>query len=200
MDDRTDDSCAGLCVSRREALKLGAAGVAVGVFGLPGLAATPTAAAQSAGPLAYPRKRVGLISRLEEGVPVAFTYPLEQQPNFIVKLGVPAQGGVGANRDIVAFSSLCTHMGGSLRGRYRHDLKAIGPCPFHFSTFDLTKSGIPVHASATQALPQVVLETQGDEIFAVAMSGLVYGFRHNLKDGTLAAGAVPVGAPKTMRG
>lgn len=198
MNDQEHDDCPGFCVTRREALKLGAGGIAVGVFGLP--AAAAAAPVSAAGLSAYPRKRVTRISRLEDGVPVAFTYPLEQQPNFIVKLGAPAQGGVGPNRDIVAFSSLCTHMGGSLRGRYRHDLKAVGPCPFHFSTFDLTKSGIPVHASATQRLPQVVLETAGDDIFAVGVQGLVYGFRHNLKDGTLAVGAVPAGASKTARG
>jgi arsenite oxidase small subunit len=80
-------------------------------------------------------------------------------------------------------------MGGSLRGRYRHDLKAVGPCPFHFSTFDLTKGGIPVHASATQSLPQVVLKTVGDELHAIGVIGLIYGYRHNLKDGVPAGGA-----------
>lgn len=194
MSDEERDPCHGPCINRRQALKLGAGGVAVGVFGLPA-----AAAAGSTDSLAYPRKRVAQLSRLEEGVPLAFTYPLEQQPNFIVKLGAPAQGGVGPNRDVVAFSALCTHMGGNLRGRYRHDLKAIGPCPFHFSTFDLTKSGIPVHASATQLLPQIVLATVGDDVFAVGVHGLIYGFRHNLKDGTLAAGAVLPGASKTAR-
>jgi arsenite oxidase small subunit len=78
----------------------------------------------------YPMKKVARLSELKEGQPLGFTYPLEKQPNFLVKLGAPAQGGVGPARDVVAFSSLCTHMGGSLRGRYRHDLKAVGPCPF----------------------------------------------------------------------
>lgn len=151
----------------------------------------------------YPRKRVALLSKLAEGTPVSFTYPLEQQPNFLVKLGKAAQGGVGPDRDIVAFSSLCTHMGGNLRGRYRHDLGAIGPCPFHFSTFDLAKGGIPVHASATERLPQITLTVEGDEILAVGVSGLIYGYRHNLKDGTAASGAEPPAGPskpKTMRG
>ena len=139
----------------------------------------------------YPVKKVARLGELNEGDPIGFTYPLEKQPNFLVKLGEPAQGGAGPDRDVVAFSSLCTHMGGNLRGRYRHDLKAIGPCPFHFSTFDLRRGGIPVHASATQSLPQVVLGTEGDDIYAVGMRGLVYGYRHNLRDAPLAAGAVP---------
>ncbi len=131
----------------------------------------------------YPRLPVVKISELKVGEPVAFNYPLEEQPNMIVKLGVPAQGGIGPDQDIVAFSVLCTHMGGSLRGRYRHDSKAMGPCPFHFSTFDLTKGGTPVHASATQNLPQVVLVAEGDQIFAEGMQGLIYGYRDNLVDG-----------------
>jgi arsenite oxidase small subunit len=139
----------------------------------------------------YPVKKIARLGELKEGVPIGFTYPLEKQPNFIVKLGETAQGGAGPDRDVVAFSSLCTHMGGNLRGRYRHDLKAIGPCPFHFSTFDLRRGGVAVHASATQSLPQVVLGTEGDDIYAVGMRGLIYGYRHNLRDSPLAAGAVP---------
>lgn len=205
MDHPDDHACPGHCPSRREFLKLGAAGAAAGVLVRPDAALAQSGArSPRTGPAAgYPRKRLLRISELRAGAPVAFNYPLEEQPNFLVMLGAPAQGGVGPERDIVAFSALCTHMGGSLRGRYRHDLKAVGPCPFHFSTFDLTKSGIPVHASATERLPQVVLEVAGDEIFAVGMNGLIYGYRHNLRDGTLAAGAVPrapVGKPATLRG
>jgi arsenite oxidase small subunit len=139
----------------------------------------------------YPTKKVARLSELKEGLPISFTYPLEKQPNFLVKLGARAQGGVGPARDVVAFSSLCSHMGGSLRGRYRHDLKAAGPCPFHFSTFDLQRGGIPVHASATQSLPQVVLGTDGDDVYAVGVRGLIYGYRNNLKDSPVATGAAP---------
>ena len=183
------------CLTRRDAILAGAGGVAASVLVSPDsvLAQQGATAIDVA---VYPQKRLLRVSELKEGEPVAFTYPLQQQPNFVVKLGVPAQGGVGPNHDIVAFSSLCTHMGGSLRGRYRHDLKAIGPCPFHFSTFDLTKSGIPVHASATQSLPQVVLKVEGNDLVAVGVMGLIYGFRNNLKDGTLAEGA----KTPTMRG
>jgi arsenite oxidase small subunit len=196
MNDGREHTCDQLaCLTRREALLAGAAGVAAGVLTSSDPADAQHAAAETV-LSGYPQKLIARLSELGDGEPVAFTYPLEAQPNFVVKLGVPAQGGVGPDRDIVAFSALCTHMGGSLRGRYRHDLKAVGPCPFHFSTFDLTKGGIPVHASATQSLPQVVLKTVGDELHAIGMIGLIYGYRHNLKDGALAAGA---NAP-TMRG
>jgi arsenite oxidase small subunit len=176
------------CLTRRDALLAGAGGVAASMLVAPG-SIHAQQGATTVDLAVYPEKRLGRASDLRDGEPVAFTYPLEAQPNFVVKLGVPAQGGVGPNRDIVAFSSLCTHMGGSLRGRYRHDVKAIGPCPLHFSTFDLTRAGIPVHASATQSLPQIILKAVGDELFAVGVMGLIYGYRHNLRDGTLADGA-----------
>lgn len=176
-----------LCMHRRDVLIAGAAGTAAAL--MPGMLGAATGGQE----IDYPRLVVAKIGELKDGEPVAFNYPLERQPNMIVKLGAPAQGGVGPNRDIVAFSVLCTHMGGSLRGRYKHQFKSLGPCPFHFSTFDLTKSGSPVHASATQNLPQVALEMDGDKIVAVGMAGLIYGYRNNLTDGT------PVGG-KTGKG
>ena len=141
----------------------------------------------------YPKLKVISLADLVEGEGVAFNYPLNEQPNMLVKMGRPAQGGIGPDFDIVAFSVLCPHMGGSLRGRYQHDHGAIGPCPFHYSTFDLAKGGVPVHASATQNLPQITLETDGKDIYAVGISGLVYGFRDNLADGTLPEGAEMIG-------
>lgn len=167
-----------MCMRRRDVLISGAVGTTAGLMA-PGLSAQAAVGEKRQ----YPRLPVINISELKEGEPVAFNYPLENQPNMIVKLGKPAQGGVGPESDIVAFSVLCTHMGGSLRGRYRHDSKAMGPCPFHFSTFDLTKGGTPVHASATENLPQVRLTTEGDQVVAVGMEGLVYGYRDNLADG-----------------
>ncbi len=190
-----------LCLGRRAVLGTAAGGVAVSIF-LP----TDAHAANEAGARVdlgiYPEKRIAKMSELAEGAPIAFTYPLEEQPNMLVKLGEKALRGIGPDQDIVAYSSLCTHMGGSLRGRYRHDLKALGPCPFHFSVFDLKKGGIPVHASATQNLPQIVLKQDGDDIVAVGVLGLIYGFRNNLADGTLAEGAEPgsAKAPAIMRG
>lgn len=184
-----------LCMRRRDVLVGGAAGTAVAMLS-PGLAQAGAATGQELE--AYPRLKVAKLADLKEGEPVAFSYPLEEQPNMIVKLGAEAQGGVGPDKDIVAFSVLCSHMGGSLRGRYKHKYKSMGPCPFHFSTFDLTKSGAPVHASATQNLPQILLEVDGDDIVAVGVNGLVYGYRDNLADGTMAEGAVI--PKKTMRG
>jgi len=189
-----------MCLKRR-AFDLAAGGIAVSLI-------VPEAAAQGGQTgvrvdlAVYPEKRIGKLTALTDDVPVAFTYPLEGQPNLLFKLGTEALRGIGPQKDVVAFSALCTHMGGSLMGRYRRDVKALGPCPFHFSVFDLRKGGMPVHASATQNLPQVLLRLDGDDIVAVGMIGLIYGQHSNLADGRLAPGTTPgrTDAPRIMRG
>lgn len=197
----TDDSKPEFCLSRRMAMK----GAAVGVIATSFVPSDIVEAATGKADLSreiYPELRIGKASALVEGEPLAFAYPLKQQPNLLVKLGTAARRGVGPDRDIVAYSTLCPHMGGSLRGRYRHDVNALGPCPFHFSTFDLTKGGIPVHAQATQNLPQIVLRLDGDDIVAVGVIGLIYGQRNNLEGGDFAEGAQkPIGSGRRlMRG
>ena len=193
-------SCGGLCMRRRDVFIAGAATTAAVIYPHTGSAATATGERISA----YPKLKIGSLSDLVEGEGMAFNYPLNEQPNMLVKLGREAQNGIGPDRDIVAFSVLCPHMGGSLRGRYKHEHGSMGPCPFHFSTFDLTRGGVPVHASATQNLPQISLETDGKDVYAVGISGLVYGFRDNLADGTLPEGAEMIGvrddSGKTMKG
>ena len=130
----------------------------------------------------YPRKRVVSLNELGEGKPEKFFYPYEE-PNcmsFIVKLATRAGGGVGREKDIVAFNSLCPHMGGTLDGQYCHQEKVQGPCPIHLSTFDLTRYGMTVAGHATEPLPQVVLQVKNGQVYAVGMLGLIYGYASNL--------------------
>ncbi len=136
----------------------------------------------------YPRQRIARLSDLKQGEPVDFEYPLQGQQNLLVNLGEPAQGGVGPDSDIVAFSSICTHMGCPLTGQYKDEHKILGPCPCHFTTFDLRHNGMVVLGQATQNLPQITLAVEDGDIYATGMMGLVYGFRENLAD------AVPVEA------
>ena len=141
--------------------------------------AAPVAALQGS---RYPRKKVGKASALKTDDPVVISYP-GTHPNhkaLLIKLGEPALGGVGAEKDIVAFNALCTHQGGPLEDRYNAQYKVLGPCEFHLSTFDLTRHGMLTQGSASQNLPQVVLEVEGDDIYAVGMQGLIYGFPDNL--------------------
>jgi arsenite oxidase small subunit len=102
-----------------------------------------------------------------------FNYPLDDEPNVMVKLGQKAPGGVGPDGDVVAFSLMCTHAG------CPYDVNgSVGECPCHGSSFDLANSGAVLHGPAQTPLPQVVLDydaTTGD-IFATGMSPpMIYG-------------------------
>lgn len=157
-----------LCMSRRQFLLSG--GVAVTLAALPGFA---QAAAIKAG---YKRQKVGTLSALKVGEPVAFNYPFVDVRNILVRLGAPAGGGIGPDKDVVAFNQQCTHMGGPLDGTYKANHQALGPCPLHLTTFDLTRHGMVISGHATESLPQIVLELQGDDIYATGVMGLIYGY------------------------
>lgn len=161
-----------LCMSRRQFLLSGGSVVALvslGVF--PG-----TTEAAQALKATYPRQKIGSLSGLKVGVPVEFNYPYADVRNILVKLGVPAGGGLGREQDIVAFNQQCTHQGGPLDGTFKPQHQVLGPCPLHLTTFDLTRHGMVAAGHATESLPQIVLEIQGDDIHAVGVMGLVYGY------------------------
>lgn len=170
----------GACISRRQFLK-GAGATAVGIVlsSLPGILE-----AKEKVPLrvvGYPRKRIGQVSELKQDEPVEFYYP-HSHPNcqcILVKLGEEAAGGVGPKKDVVAFNVLCTHMGTPMPKLYKPRHKALGPCSAHLSLFDLRRHGMVVSGHATQSLPQVMLELDGDEIYATGVAGLIYGFSDN---------------------
>ena len=125
----------------------------------------------------YPRKKIGSLSALVVDEPVEFDYPDEGENanGMLVKLGTEAGGGIGPQKDVVAFNYLCTHQGGDLTGTYKGDTKSLGACPLHLSTYDLTRFGILISGQAYQSLPQVLLELDGDDIYAVGIFGLIYG-------------------------
>jgi len=131
----------------------------------------------------YPRMRVASLDEVGEE-PTTFQYPLEEQTNFVVKLGERANGGVGPDDDIVAYTYACSHMGCSLEGTYKKDHAMLGSCPCHLSRFDLTNYGMVVDGVATQSLPMVVLDIdENDDVYATGVLGLLYGYRDNLRDG-----------------
>ena len=130
----------------------------------------------------YPRKKIAKLSELKQDEPVDFEYPDEGDyaTSILVKLGKEAGGGVGAGKDIVAYNMTCTHQGGDMTDSYKPEHKVLGPCPLHLSTYDLTRHGILVSGQAYQSLPQVLLEVDGDDVYAVGMFGLIYGRYDNL--------------------
>jgi len=144
----------------------------------------PTTAASAAIVTLFPKVRVAGLSELSSTTPLAFDYPLVGQSNLIVKLDQPLAGGVGPDEDIVAYSSRCTHMG-CILSEYRPEYKALGPCPCHFSTFDLANNGMVTLGQATQNLPQVVLTVEEDDVYATGVLRLVYGYADTLQGGQL---------------
>ena len=166
------------CMNRRQMLLAGAGTTLWVSLGLPGRALAEVAAKQ----VAYDKKKIAKLSALKEGKLVQFLYPDDDKTYgkcMLIKLGVPAHGGVGPNKDIVAFSALCTHMGGILSGSYNHEYRLAGPCPTHLTTFDLTRHGMVVAGHATESLPQITLAIEGDDVVANGVLGLMYGRSRN---------------------
>jgi arsenite oxidase small subunit len=164
-------------LSRRGLFAAGAVGAATVVAG---------AEAVDAEARSYPSLRVVALSRLRVNRAVTFDYPLEGQSNVLVDLGSAVPGGVGPKKSIVAFSSLCQHMGcpvGYDRGR--RELV----CPCHQSRYDPERLGAIIQGVATRALPRVHLQVRRGAVYAVGVDGLIYGYRTNLAPGKKVGGA-----------
>ena len=109
-----------------------------------------------------------------------FNYPLKETGNILVKLGVKAEGGVGTDGDIVAFSSICQHQGCTWGFVAAGDsppcsaTKAAGPvgyCCCHGSTYDLVNAANVIAGPAPKPVPQVTLEVDSStgDIYATGM-------------------------------
>ena len=162
--------------SRRWFLKVSGAG-ALGGAVAPAVAQTTPGSAKTL--LAYPRKAVAMASKVSTGAPVSFTYPDAASPCLAVKMGSAVPGGVGPDKDIVAFSTLCTHMGCPVN--YDSSAKTF-KCPCHFSMFDAEKGGQMICGQATENLPRIRLEhdAKSGAISAVGVVGLIYGRQANV--------------------
>ena len=97
----------------------------------------------------------------------------------IIMLVNPHSGGVGPNADIVAYSSLCTHMGCPVA--YDGGSKTF-KCGCHFSIFDPENNGQMVCGQATEDLPKIklVYDAKTDSVNAMGVDGLIYGRQSNI--------------------
>lgn len=182
MTDKDCDPATGV-ISRRNFLRL--SGTALVTLTLPVyLRKSGVPAVFQAQQVDYPRQVIGRLSDLNAGDPVSFTYPWDHPAatNFLIKLREPAGGGVGSDQDVVAFNTFCPHQGGPLAEAFQGDIGVAGPCPLHWTTFDLTRHGMVVSGHATQGLPQIILETDGDDIIATGVMGLIFSYQDNLVD------------------
>jgi arsenite oxidase small subunit len=168
--------------SRREFLK---SAVAIsGVLALGGIASVMKSIVIPAVPglarSAFPRVKVSSVAELSTGIAVIFYYPLDNEPNLLVKLGQKASGGVGPDGDIVAFSQVCQHLGciwgyvargksPSVNPSYLASAP-VGYCPCHGSVFDLTQGAKVIGGPSPRPQPQVQLDVDSSgNIYAVGM-------------------------------
>src|SRR5260370_33474214 len=68
-------------------------------------------AAPGAAGVDSPSNRLANISDLKPNEPFAVAYPDAHAPGVLLKLGKRVPGGVGADGDIVGFSTTCPHKG-----------------------------------------------------------------------------------------
>ncbi len=165
---------------RREFIKIAVvASAAIAAGGLGALVKSVTNPATSEA-AAFPRIKVATIGDLEVNKPVSFFYPLDNEPNLLVKLGQKVSSGVGPNGDIVAYSQLCQHLGcvygyqgpgtsPKCNASYSAS-NPVGYCCCHGSIFDFTQDGKVIGGPSPRPLPRVILEVSGSDIFAVGMT------------------------------
>ncbi len=163
-------------VGRRQFLR----GSALAAAGATTVAALPkeAAAAPPAALVDYPSTKLANVSELAVNEPLDVTYPDDEAPGYLLKLGVAVEGGAGPDGDIVGFTAVCPHMGFPLA--YHPDRRTFN-CVGHYSVFDPEKGGQQVWGQATENLPQYALrvDDKGD-IYAEGIDELLYGRLSNV--------------------
>lgn len=169
-------------ISRRGFLKMGGlAAVSVAAGAAEAKAEKSSPASRDAGRtvLPYPRTAIGRASALTPDKPVEFHFPDDASPCVLIRTANPVAGGVGPDRNIVAYSKTCTHMGCPVEYQ---PASVTFKCPCHFTTFDAEKEGQLICGQATENLPRIVLDydEKSDNILAIGVSGLLYGRQSNI--------------------
>ncbi len=126
----------------------------------------------------YPSNRLGNVKDLKVNEPMSVSYPDEDAPGVLLKLGQRVASGAGPDGDIVGFASSCPHKGFPLN--YNAADKSMN-CPGHYSRFDCERGGQQIWGQATQNLPQYALRIDGNgDIFAEGVDELLFGRLSNV--------------------
>ena len=155
--------------------------VTVGSTGASSTTSASTGGSSSTGVSPFPRVMVANASALAGGQTVTFNYPLDNTPNLLAKLGQKADGGVGPDGDIVAFSQVCQHLGciwgyvptsGSPKCDSSYKAASpVGYCCCHGSVYDLVSAAKVIDGPSPRPQPQVTLEYDSStgDIYATGM-------------------------------
>ncbi|MDG7005357.1 MAG: Rieske 2Fe-2S domain-containing protein [Nitrososphaerota archaeon] len=139
-------------------------------------------------PTTFPKILITNISSLKDNVPVTFNYPLQNEPSLLVKVGQTAQGGIGPNNDIVAFSNICQHLGciygfqapgtsPPCNSSYTAKIP-MGYCCCHGSQYDFLEGAKVIGGPAPRPVPAIKLELDSStgDIYAIGMDPpVIYG-------------------------
>lgn len=102
------------------------------------------------------RVKVASLSELPLGAVRSFSYPTAKDRCLLVRL---------PEGDVVAFSQACTHLSCAVVPRVA---EGIFLCPCHEGYFDI-RTGKNLAGPPPRPLPRIVLETEGNDIFATGV-------------------------------
>jgi nitrite reductase/ring-hydroxylating ferredoxin subunit len=102
------------------------------------------------------RLKVATLSELPAGGVAVFTYPTEHDKCLLLRL---------PEGELVAFSQVCTHLSCAVIPKID---EGVFECPCHDGYFDL-RTGKNIAGPPPRPLPRIVLETEGDDIYAVGV-------------------------------
>jgi arsenite oxidase small subunit len=162
-------------VGRRQFLT----GAVLAAAAMPAVALLPEKArAAGSARVDYPSNKLANVADLKPNEPLEVSYPDEDAPGVLLKLGKKVPGGAGPDGDIVGFTTICPHKGFPLS--YNASDNSFN-CQGHYSRFDAESGGQEIWGHATQNLPQYTLrvDDKGD-IYAEGLDELLYGRLSNV--------------------
>ncbi|VAY87263.1 Arsenite oxidase small subunit precursor [hydrothermal vent metagenome] len=116
----------------------------------------------------YKKEKIGSLKALKSAGELDFNYP---DSDSMCK-------AVYIEGKVKAYSTICTHKG--CPTMYNKSA-GVFECPCHHSKFDAANEGQMIIGHATGKLPQVILEIDGDNIYAVGFEGLIFGRINNTR-------------------
>jgi Rieske Fe-S protein len=102
------------------------------------------------------RKKIASLRELPVASAMTFDYPDEHAPCLLIRTD---------DRTLVAYSQECTHLSCAVVPRIE---EGVLHCPCHEGYFDLL-TGRNISGPPPRPLPRIVLEVQGDDVYAVGV-------------------------------